>query len=93
MNNLEMIINQKIVALYPDEFQGWCEYRRTGYPKVPIGPDQAALQGTVPRREPWPTREETINSASFKEALARYGDRQQAYKILVGCQSGCSPYL
>ena len=36
---LEKIINQKIVALYPDEFQGWCEYRRTGYPKVPIGPD------------------------------------------------------
>ena len=42
---LEKIINQKIVALYPDEFQGWCEYRRTGYPKIPIGPDQAALAG------------------------------------------------
>jgi hypothetical protein len=69
----EMIINQKIVALYPDEFQGWCEYRRTGYPRIPIGPDQAALHGVVPRREPWPTREETINSASFQEALSRYG--------------------
>jgi hypothetical protein len=72
-NQLEMIINQKIVALYPDEFQGWCEYRRTGYPKVAIGPDQAALKGKVPRREPWPTREETINSKGFTEALARYG--------------------
>ncbi len=72
---LEKIINQKIVALYPDEFQGWCEYRRTGYPKVPIGPDQAALAGVVPRREPWPTSEETINSASFNEALARYGGK------------------
>jgi hypothetical protein len=70
---LEKIINQKIVALYPDEFQGWCEYRRTGYPKVPIGPDEAALQGKVPRREAWPTTEETINSKSFGEALARYG--------------------
>ncbi len=70
---LEKIINQKLVALYPDEFQGWCEYRRTGYPKVPIGPDDAALKGKVPRREPWPTKEETINSESFKEALARYG--------------------
>jgi hypothetical protein len=70
---LEKIINQKIVALYPNEFQGWCEYRRTGYPKVPIGPDQAALAGVVPRREPWPTTEETINSASFQEALSRYG--------------------
>jgi hypothetical protein len=70
---LEKIINQKLVAFYPDEFQGWCEYRRTGYPKVPIGPDEAALKGQVPRREPWPTKEETINSASFQEALSRYG--------------------
>jgi hypothetical protein len=78
---LEMIINQKIVALYPDEFQGWCEYRRTGYPKVPIGPDQAALNGTVPRREPWPTREETINSKSFAEALSRYGTDSRLTKF------------
>jgi len=78
---LEKIINQKIVALYPNEFQGWCEYRRTGYPKVPIGPDQAALAGVVPRREPWPTSEETINSASFQEALARYGNDSRLTKF------------
>jgi Starch-binding associating with outer membrane len=77
----EKIINQKIVALYPDEFQGWCEYRRTGYPKVPIGPDEAALHGVVPRREPWPTSEETINSASFHEALARYGTDSRLTKF------------
>jgi hypothetical protein len=71
---LEKIIDQKIVALYPDEFQGWCEYRRTGYPRIPIGPDHAALNGVVPRREPWPTVEETINSKSFGEALSRYGN-------------------
>jgi hypothetical protein len=80
-NQLEMIINQKIIALYPDEFQGWCEYRRTGYPRVAIGPDQAALHGKVPRREPWPTREETINGASFNEALARYGTDSRLTKF------------
>jgi hypothetical protein len=78
---LEKIINQKIVALYPDEFQGWCEYRRTGYPKVPIGPDEAALKGVVPRREPWPTREENINSASYAEALSRYGSDKRLTKF------------
>jgi hypothetical protein len=78
---LEMIMNQKIIALYPDEFQGWCEYRRTGYPRVPIGPDQAALHGTVPRREPWPTREETINAKGFTEALARYGTDSRLTKF------------
>jgi hypothetical protein len=72
---LEMIMNQKLVALYPDEFQGWCEYRRTGYPKVALptdGVDNSALNGVVPRREGWPTVEETINGTSYKEALARY---------------------
>ena len=78
---LEKIINQKVVALYPDEFQGWCEYRRTGYPKIPIGPDQAALAGEIPRREPWPTREETINTASFNDALARYGTDSKLTKF------------
>jgi len=78
---LEKIMNQKIVALYPDEFQGWCEYRRTGYPKIPIGPDQAALRGVIPRREPWPTREETINSASYQEALSRYGTDSRLTKM------------
>jgi hypothetical protein len=79
---LEMIINQKIVAIYPDEFQGWCEYRRTGYPKLPIvTPEKGALHGVIPRREPWPTQEETLNSASFKEALLRYGTDSRMTKI------------
>jgi hypothetical protein len=78
---LEKIINQKIVALYPDEFQGWSEYRRTGYPKVPIGPDEAALKGVVPRREPWPTREENINSANYQDALSRYGTDSRLSKM------------
>ncbi len=78
---LEKIINQKIVALYPDEFQGWCEYRRTGYPKIPIGPDQAALLGVVPRREPWPISEDNSNGTSLEEALKRYGTDSRLTKF------------
>jgi hypothetical protein len=81
---MEMIINQKLVALYPDEFQGWCEYRRTGYPKVALpttGVDKSALNGTVPRRESWPTAEETINSKSYEDALARYGTDKRLTKF------------
>lgn len=79
---LEMIINQKIVALYPDEFQGWCEYRRTGFPRVVIVNDNSSpLKGKVPRRQPWPTREEQINGKSFKEALARYGTDSKLTKM------------
>jgi hypothetical protein len=90
---LEMIINQKLIALYPDEFQGWCEYRRTGFPKVPIGPDQAALKGTVPRREPWPTREETINMASYQQAVAQYGGVDSRLKKMWWDANPNSPHL
>jgi len=89
---LEKIMNQKIVALYPDEFQGWTEYRRTGYPKVPIGPDEAALKGVVPRREPWPTKEENINSASYEEALSRYGTDSRLTKMWWDANPG-APHI
>ncbi len=79
---LEMIINQKIVALYPDEFQGWCEYRRTGYPRVAIANDgSSVLKGVVPRRQPWPTVEEQINSESYQDALSRYGKDSKLTKM------------
>lgn len=71
----EQIINQKMVALYPDEFQGWCEYRRTGYPRILIGPDEDDLKGVVPRRMPWPTSEDNLNSASIEEVMSKYGNK------------------
>lgn len=71
---LEMIINQKIVALYPDEFQGWCEYRRTGYPQQGLSPDvNSELKGVIPRREKWPISEQTTNSANYNDAKSRLG--------------------
>jgi Starch-binding associating with outer membrane len=71
---LEMIINQKLIALYPDEFQGWCEYRRTGYPQQGLSPDvNSELKGKVPRREKYPISEQTTNSANYNDALTRIG--------------------
>lgn len=32
---LEQIITQKWLALYPDSWEAWAEYRRTGYPRLP----------------------------------------------------------
>jgi len=78
---LEMIINQKIVGLYPDEFEGWCEYRRTGYPKIPIGPDISVLAGVIPRREEYPTAEKLRNLAQYNIALARLGTDSRLSKM------------
>ncbi len=72
-HKLEQIINQKIVAMYPNYIEGWSEKRRTGYPRILIGDDNDDLKGTIPRRYPWPTSEEQVNSANFAAALERFG--------------------
>lgn len=75
---LEQIIIQKNIALYPLEYQNWAEWRRTGYPIVQVGPDDDDLKGVSPRRMPWPNVEQTVNSDSYNEALARLsgGDKR-----------------
>ncbi|NOY37304.1 MAG: SusD/RagB family nutrient-binding outer membrane lipoprotein [Chlorobi bacterium] len=68
---LEQIMNQKIIALFPLEYQGWAEWRRTGYPRVLVGPDNDHLAGVSPRRKMWPNNEQSVNSDSYAEALTR----------------------
>jgi len=69
----EQIMNQKMIALYPDENEGWFEWRRTGYPRVLVGTDSDVLHGVSPRRMRWPQVEQTVNSESYKAALSRFG--------------------
>ncbi|MCK5068540.1 MAG: SusD/RagB family nutrient-binding outer membrane lipoprotein [Bacteroidales bacterium] len=71
---LEMIMSQKIAGYYPVQtFEAWCEWRRTGYPRVQVGDDGDDLQGVSPRRYMWPDSEQVLNEASYQEALARIG--------------------
>lgn len=46
---LERIIEQKWVSLFMQGFESWCDYRRTGLPELPIGPD-ADNDGILPTR-------------------------------------------
>lgn len=70
---LEQIINQKVVALFPQEFEGWCEHRRTGYPRILVGQESSALQGRMPRRFPYPSSESLLNKKQLAIALDRMG--------------------
>jgi len=71
---LEQIINQKIIALYPNELEGWSEWRRTGYPRVLVAAnEQSSLHGVSARRQHYPNIEASINSVNHKEALDRMG--------------------
>ncbi|WP_128546467.1 SusD/RagB family nutrient-binding outer membrane lipoprotein [Larkinella soli] len=72
----EQIATQKWLALFPDGFEGWAEYRRTRYPKLyPVAnsdnPDIPA--GGVLRRIPFLDVERQTNSAEVIKAAGLLG--------------------
>jgi len=71
---LEQIINQKMIALYPNELEGWSEWRRTGYPRVLVAAnEQSFLHGVSLRRQHYPNNEKLVNSVNNSEAVNRMG--------------------
>jgi hypothetical protein len=70
---LEQIINQKMIGLFPMEHEGWCDERRTGYPRILVGLDLGPLNGHIPRRMPWPGNEKLVNTAQYNIALTNIG--------------------
>ncbi len=73
--NLERIITQKWIAMYPDGPEGWAEFRRTGYPKLfPVvnnnsnGTINTAIQV---RRIPYPQSEYNNNRAGVLQGVSQ----------------------
>ena len=80
--NLERIITQKWIALYPNGCEAWAEYRRTGYPALfPVmnndseGAVNTALQI---RRVAYPHDEYTNNAAGIAVGLSKLGGSDNA---------------
>ena len=75
--NLERIITQKWIAMFPDGQEAWSEFRRTGYPK--IFPSVANNSGgTIDtniqvRRLPFPASERNTNPEGITQARALLG--------------------
>jgi hypothetical protein len=68
---LEQIITQKWLALYPDGWEAWAELRRTGYPKMydrlnSDAPDVGV--GDIMRRMKYPKSEYTTNGHAVRAA-------------------------
>ena len=74
--NLERIITQKWIAIFPLGVEGWSEYRRTGYPKLmPHPKTYDKSNGTVDldegaRRLPYPVEEYQLNRQNLEEAVS-----------------------
>ena len=71
--NLERIITQKWIAMYPDGCEGWAEFRRTGYPCLlpVVNNDSQGLIDThiQVRRCPFPVQEYNTNEAAVQAAI------------------------
>ncbi len=63
---------QKYIALFLVDFQQWFEYRRTGYPFLPVGPG-LANNGKMPARLNYPNITQSANAVNYKKAVASQG--------------------
>lgn len=74
---LERIITQKWLAIFPDGQEAWADFRRTGYPKlfsVVNNKSNDVINTTIQiRRLPFPTSEYNTNGAAVKNALGLLG--------------------
>jgi hypothetical protein len=72
-NALEQIITQKWIATFPNGYEAWAEWRRTGYPEL-APPDNALTPNLqIPTRQAYGTNEANQNTENHKAALARQG--------------------
>jgi hypothetical protein len=66
---LEQIITQKWIANMINGYEGWIEYRRTGFPLLKTL--SASLNNDlIPVRMPYPAEEEALNSVNYELAAA-----------------------
>ena len=75
--NLQRIITQKWIAMFPDGEEAWAEYRRTGYPVLfPVVVNNSG--GSIPtipgiRRLPFPSDEVTNNPTGVASGISELG--------------------
>jgi hypothetical protein len=79
-NPIEQIITQKWIHNIINGYEGWIEYRRTGFPK--LKPVTASLnQNIFPVRMPYPASEEALNNANFKIAASKVNNNSVNVKV------------
>lgn len=72
-NGLEQIITQKWIASIGNAYEGWAEWRRTGFPA--LKPVEASLNGGLyPVRMPYPSDEQALNFENYQAAAAATQD-------------------
>ncbi len=72
-DKLKQIITQKWIAGMTNQYEGWTEWRRTGFPNLKN--ISASLNNDmIPVRLPYPTEEAALNSQNYQQAAAATND-------------------
>ncbi|WP_124979401.1 SusD/RagB family nutrient-binding outer membrane lipoprotein [Nonlabens xiamenensis] len=70
---IEQIITQKWLASVINGYEGWIEYRRTGFPQLKT--ISASLNNNlIPVRMPYPAEEASLNAENYNQAAAATND-------------------
>lgn len=75
---LDKIWLQKWISLYLVGYEAWFEWRRTGFPNIPIGP---IGPGYVPRRALYPADETRINIDNYNQAVQWLGTDELSSRV------------
>ncbi len=68
-NKIEQIITQKWIAGMTNGYEGWIEWRRTGFPELKN--ISASLNNNIiPVRMPYPAEEAALNAQNYQQAAA-----------------------
>jgi len=71
---LHQIGLQKWISLFSQGNEAWSNWRRTGDPAtIKMGPKAYPEVPEIPRRIPYPSKEQTVNNDALKEAIGRQG--------------------
>ncbi|MEZ4904015.1 MAG: SusD/RagB family nutrient-binding outer membrane lipoprotein [Spirosomataceae bacterium] len=78
---IELIGNQRWIALFYQGSEAWAEWRRTGFPV--LKPAEKPLNGgtAIPRRFAYPTTEATLNKTNYEAVVAKQGKDDQYTRV------------
>ena len=70
---MQLIMEQKWVAMYLQGYEAWAEWRRTGMPALMPPANPLNPSGQIPVREAYPTSERDLNSDNYDAAVSGLG--------------------
>jgi hypothetical protein len=79
-SRLEQIITQKWIASIIQGYEGWVEYRRTGFPALK-NVAASLNNGLIPERMPYPAEAATLNQENYSAAAAATNNNSLDVKV------------